>query len=247
MSEIIRDISTNDEMFTGDTAHYFLVGASAMECIELALRAGQKDMTDVRRVLDLPCGHGRVLRHIRAAFPDAQITACDLRRDAVDYCAAIFGAIPIYSETHPDRIPLTGPFDLIWCGSLLTHLDETQSMAFLGRFHSLLAENGILVFTLHGPSAAYAVRHGHINYHLDKAGLDRLLQTFMQQGYGYADYPGKGGYGISLCKPSFMVEQIGNVPDFRLLLYLEMGWANHHDVVACVREPLEARVRRALG
>ena len=43
---------------------------------------------EVARLLDLPCGHGRVMRYLRAAFPRAEITGCDLLRDGVDHCAA---------------------------------------------------------------------------------------------------------------------------------------------------------------
>ena len=55
--------------------------------------------TEVRKILDLPCGYGRVLRMIHAAFPRATIHACNLNKDAVDFCAATFGAIPVYSST----------------------------------------------------------------------------------------------------------------------------------------------------
>lgn len=64
------------------------------------------------RILDLPSGAGRVLRALRAGFPDASIVACDLMRDGVDFCAREFGAIPVYaaadvgSGTGPDRFDL---------------------------------------------------------------------------------------------------------------------------------------------
>ena len=79
------------------------------------------------RILDFPCGHGRVLRYLRAEFPQAEITACDLLRDGVDFCAANFGAIPVYSDPDPSRIGLPrDAFDLIWVGSLFTHFDAAR-------------------------------------------------------------------------------------------------------------------------
>ena len=47
------------------------VGASAAEAIIAALAAGR--LAEVKRVLDLPCGHGRVLRHLVNMFPDAAV------------------------------------------------------------------------------------------------------------------------------------------------------------------------------
>ena len=58
-------IADNDGMFErhkpADEAwnHYFRCGRSALRVIRLALAAAGK--ADVRKVLDLPCGHGRVL------------------------------------------------------------------------------------------------------------------------------------------------------------------------------------------
>ena len=77
-------LAPGDEMII-DERQYFNVGRSALECIDICLRAAQMGVFDVKRILDLPCGHGRVLRYLRAAFPEAEITACDILRDGVDF------------------------------------------------------------------------------------------------------------------------------------------------------------------
>jgi cyclopropane fatty-acyl-phospholipid synthase-like methyltransferase len=76
--------------------NYLWVGASAAEAIIAALAVSR--LAEVRRILDLPCGHGRVLRHLVKIFPDAVVDACDLDRDGVDFCAVRFGARPIISQ-----------------------------------------------------------------------------------------------------------------------------------------------------
>src|SRR6185369_2876695 len=116
---MIEEISPHDPMFTANSAgHYFDVSRSALSCIKLALLAADK--TQVQRILDLPCGYGRVLRRLKAAFPQAVLTACDRDQDAVDFCALTFGATPVYSYDDHDSLIRSGTFDLIWCGSLLT-------------------------------------------------------------------------------------------------------------------------------
>ena len=244
---LIKDISVNDRMFSGDKSHYFAVGASALEALDFALLAAHRERQSVQRILDLPCGHGRVLRYLRSAFAQSTITACDLDHEAVDYCASTFNAIPCYSEVAPNNISVAGKFDLIWCGSLLTHLKQEVSRDFLELFDALLAEDGVLVFSVHGASCAYAIRRGYVDYSLDRNGIDSLLRSYDDSGYGYADYPGEKEYGISLISPIWIVSQLQHLCNLRLLSYTEMGWDHHHDVIACINEPPEKRVIRALG
>jgi hypothetical protein len=63
---VVRDISPNDEMFQGDERHYFGVGRSALECIRRSLDAAQVPADKIARILDLPCGYGRVMSAHRA-------------------------------------------------------------------------------------------------------------------------------------------------------------------------------------
>jgi SAM-dependent methyltransferase len=130
-----RHISPADQMLSGaalDREYYFRCGRSAVERIQTSLATASIPRERVKRILDLPCGHGRVLRYLRAAFPEAEIAACDLLRDGADFCASTFGATPVYSCDEPEAIPLSpGSFDLIWVGSLFTHLDAPLWVRFL--------------------------------------------------------------------------------------------------------------------
>src|SRR2546430_17501917 len=145
---VATEIAAADGMYQGDVEHYFRVGQSALQGIRLAMLAAGKDT--LHRILDLPCGYGRVLRNIRADFPTAQLVACDLETEGVDFCAREFGAMPVYGHERPEEIVIAGDFDLIFCGSLLTHLEADKWIAFLQFFSSHLAPGGIVVFTTHG-------------------------------------------------------------------------------------------------
>ena len=70
--EVIREISPNDGMFRGNLTHYFGVGESAVKVIQNAMKVANKTVSDVKKILDFPSGYGRVLRSIRANFPDSQ-------------------------------------------------------------------------------------------------------------------------------------------------------------------------------
>lgn len=237
---VSREISPRDAMFNGDHDQYFGVGYSALDCIRSAMAVAKTK--SVRRVLDFPCGHGRVLRWLRAEFPGARISACDLDRDGVDFCAKTFGAVPAYSDEDPAKVRIEGDFDLIWVGSLFTHFDKDRWDEFLGFFIDHLAPNGLLVFTTHGRRPIEWIRRG-----FNRSGLaceqyygrdgDRLRQTidgYDRGGFDYFDYPSQH-YGLSFSSPAWVLAKLQKYADIRVVMCLEHGWYEHHDVIACVK------------
>ena len=234
---VLDTISPLDGMFEGDFGHYFDVGRSALRCIELALLAARKEKPD--RILDFGCGFGRVLRALRAAFPDSRLTACDLSSEAVDFCARTFHAEPVLSSEDISRIRIGGQFDLIWCGTLLTNVDWLQFRGFLALFRSLLVPGGALVFTTHGPFVARRLQEGAHNYGLDERLVPRLIDQYQRSGFGYLDYPrevrtrlGLTRYGISVSTPAWVCHEIERLSGSEVLMYTEKAWDNHQDSVA---------------
>lgn len=217
---------------------YFLYGLGALAYVRLAVQAAGEG--EPRRILDLPSGYGRVLRMLKAAFPDADLTACDLDREGVDFCAETFGAIPAYSAEDPSALRLAGNYDLIWCGSLLTHLDAEGWRRFLPWFELQLSEGGVLVFTTHGRLHAEEIRRGRQEFPVRD--LAELVAAYERDGFGYQRYIDfEANYGISLSSPTWVCEQLARCPDLELLMYTERGWMGRQDAVACVRRPDHVR------
>jgi SAM-dependent methyltransferase len=240
--DVISEISPGDEMYREDSEYYFDVGQTALQSIGLAMLATHR--TGCWNILDLPCGHGRVLRTLKAAFPYAQLTACDIDADAVDFCAKTFGATPVVSKEDPEEIDLEGPFDLIWCGSLLTHLSADRWPRFLALFESKLAEYGLLMFSVHGRFSAELGRLRKLTYGLENDELEALLRKVERDGFGYVEYGSSlkqrleiPTYGMSMSSPAWVFEQIQAHPLLRVVSYAERAWCGH-DLVACLREPL---------
>ena len=153
---VINEISPRDHMYNSydppDRDGYLSHGRAALDCIRVSLLASQKE--SAQSILDLPSGHGRVLRFLKAEYPHARLFACDIDHEAVDFCAQAFGATPVYGREHPAEIELEDQLDLIWCGSLFTHLDQSLWGEFLDLFESALVVGGILVFTTCGRNLA---------------------------------------------------------------------------------------------
>jgi SAM-dependent methyltransferase len=227
-------ISPRDTMYTGDGAHYFKVGLSAMRAVEAALQAA--NLTSVGRVLDLPCGHGRVLRLLVRRFPQAEFTACDLDRDGVDFCAQTFGATPIYSTEDLDALAFDARFDLIWCGSLVTHLNEDATRALFRLFARQLAPGGLMICTAHGDFVARRMPRGEFDYMLTGAQVETITRRYTETGFGYEDYAEQAGYGVSLTSPAWIRAQLAAVGGLREVYFRERAWDDHHDVYGYVRE-----------
>jgi len=234
---LLAEIDRADEMFEHSTPeHYFSVGRSALACIEAALAAAGSGHDQIRRVLDLPCGHGRVLRWLKRSFPAATLTACDLNFPGVDFCASALGAEPVYSVPDPKALVLPDGYDLIWCGSLLTHLDPEGWAGFLRRFESSLAVGGVAVISTHGERTREWIVSGHYRYGLPDARCFKLLFEHLLTGFGYQDYPGSEAYGISLSSERWVRTVIERaMPASRVVSYQHAAWDGHHDVVAVQR------------
>jgi SAM-dependent methyltransferase len=163
--------------------HYAMIGADALRLCVQGLLNADKDVPG--RILDFPCGSGRVTRHFRALFPEATIAACDLYESHVDFCASQFDAQPILSKENLDELDV-GKWDLIFCGSLLTHLPLEHFQAAIRFMARSLSDTGIAVITIEG-------RHSiHIQKNKWKLIDDHLFveaeRGFRSSGFGFVDY-----------------------------------------------------------
>ncbi|MBD0268719.1 MAG: class I SAM-dependent methyltransferase [Cyanobacteria bacterium Co-bin8] len=225
-------VHADDDMFVAEhKAHYFSVGESALKNIIAALSASQEKA--INAILDLPCGYGRVLRHLHAHFPEAAITACDLNRGGVDFCVETFEAKGIYSNQNLLDLDLDQTFDLIWCGSLLTHLEENRWPSCLQFFSQHLTENGVFVFSTHGRRAYDNLRVIKDPYGLNEQARHQLLKDYETTGFGYVNYASHPDYGVSLSAPSWVFKQLEQRPELTITAFSEHSWDQHQDVFAC--------------
>ncbi len=238
---MLTELAEADGMYDGRDGHYVSVGLSALRAIEDALDDAP---TPPQRILDLPCGHGRVTRVLRARFPEAAITVCDLDRGGVDFAAARFGARGVYSVEDFRALDFGESYDLIWVGSLVTHLPEQQTLRFLDCMARHMTPRSVLVVSSHGArvearlrSWNYGLDEAHVearlrswNYGVAPEAVSGLLEDHARTGYGYRDYPGGRGYGVSLISREWVAETLSGGP-LRLHRYSEAAWDDHQDVL----------------
>jgi SAM-dependent methyltransferase len=242
--EVSREIAPNDPMLY-DPSIYFVAGHWALRWIQLAMLATGRNT--VESALDLACGAGRVMRTLRAAFPDASLTACDIWEEGVRFCERTFGARGVISEPNPGDLQFDEQFDVIWCGSMLTHLGPDPFLGTLRLFESSLTPNGIVVFTLHGRhTVEEQLRNGKDPFTFTDEERGLVLRDYDETGFGFypsitrercpgdPSLPENSNLGNSVSSRAWVGKQLEQTPDLDLLLYVECGWLGQ-DVVACSR------------
>lgn len=227
-----RTLAPGDGMVTaGLEEQYFDLGRRALELIHFSSELCDKP--HYPDILDLPCGHGRVLRWLRAHYDYANITACDLDRAGVDFCASQFRANPVYSEPDLRTLPFKSQFDLIWVGSLVTHLNQERWLRTLDCLVNWVRECGVIVFTTQGRTVSSLLARGRRNIaeNIDKPAL---LEEYARTGFAYQRYfesTPEEDYGLALSSPEWLMRVLQRYPDVIMRAYLEEAWGMQDVVI----------------
>lgn len=238
-SNVCRNISEKDEMMhakfnTADV--YLVVGRSALHLIISALIAN--DLDPPKSILDLPCGHGREARYLRAAFPEAEIYASDINADGVRFCAETFSMQPLPSDVDLQKLVLPMSYDLIWCGSLVTHLDTARATQLLDKFCDHLSPDGLLLFSTHGRMHANFVHQRCFKLTTNEL-FEPIRTDYLRLAYGYRDYPGYQEFGLSLTSPQWIFQYVYGRDDLTLCSFAERAWHGMHDVTVLQKRKLD--------
>ncbi len=227
-------LADDDRMHdAGDDASYLQCGASALGVVLAALHMAEAP--DPASVLDFGAGAGRVTRWLRAAFPSSALGACDLRPADVAFCRTRFGAEAWVSGTDVAALTAPAAYDLIWVGSVLTHLSPENCARLIDRLLGWTRPGGLLVMSTSG---RIGLDHGgetESRYIASAEAWAIIKRDYEASGFGYADYPGERGYGVSLTKPSWLSRLAESLPHARAVLIGEGVWHGVNDVVALQR------------
>jgi SAM-dependent methyltransferase len=220
---------------------YFATGRTTIRRVRLAQLQTRKE--DVRRILDFGSGYGRILRQFKAAYPEARLTACDILEEAVDFCAQAFGAEPVYAADDPGETQLEGEFDVIWVGSLFTHLAAPRWSSLLDLLERVLVPGGLLLFSTQGRTIRDRIaertwfdafgRPIWVNWDVTEDQLDEAVADYDRDGFGYLEWGALGRqYGTSIATPAWVLGQLQARTGLRILSYWERGW-EPQDLVVC--------------
>ncbi|WP_386260645.1 methyltransferase domain-containing protein [Sulfitobacter aestuariivivens] len=231
--DVIKTIDDKDGMSKGMIDYYFVTGRSAMVAMKKTLQVAGRTPESITRVLDYACGYGRVLRWLLAAFPQSKVIGVDVDARAVASAQRILSADTRVLDTALTE-PLDAPFDLIWVGSLFTHLNEAEALRVLRYLRDHLLPGGMAVITTHGDLVEGRLRTRERNYSLSEKNIARLIDSYDETDYGFAPYDGHESYGISLANEAKMTELIEKV-GMKVIHFEAAGWVLHQDVFGIQR------------
>ncbi|WP_404711414.1 class I SAM-dependent methyltransferase [Sphingomonas sp. MMS24-J13] len=249
---VAADLDPNDKEHTFDAEwkipHYFETGSDAIRVIVNALISNLKDPP--KKLLDFPCGSGRVTRHMKSFFPEADVTACDLYDYHVNFCRDIIGAKGVMSRANLNEVDFGDKFDVIFCGSLLTHLPEREFMDAVRLIASSLSDTGIAVVTTQGRYAEFVQKNKYKVIEDDL--FEVALSTVPETGFGYVNYNHKfmtetwnkqDQYGVTISRPHWLMKQLEDMQQIRIMDYSERGWDATQDVVVFGKPGVNAWMR----
>jgi SAM-dependent methyltransferase len=120
---------------------------------------GLLELPSGSRILDVPCGHGRIARRLAAA--GMEVTGVDLTPAYVEQARAdplLRPGSVTYLEGDIRSLPVDGPFDAVVCWlNSFGYYDDADCHRVLDEFHRVLREGGkVAIDTMHHDGA---VRH----------------------------------------------------------------------------------------
>lgn len=229
----------NDDMFTGSYEHYERCGK------ELANYAQEAKLSLKRenlKVLELPCGYGRVTRHLVNIFDSHQLTSADVMKDAVDFVSNKFlvNGFVVSEPANEFRGLPENEFDIGLMGSLITHFSEENSRIILSKFLSKIKNDGIAIITTHG-HRSYEMLVNKDWFEITDDDYETLKKSYESINYGFVSYASEhtfekktveevgNSYGISLIPKSWMEDTITGM-GYKIIKFYPAGWDNHQDV-----------------
>ena len=161
--DFCREIHPKDEMLLGlerlvprvdrRALTYFLQGHQAWASIDHAVATANRDWGSVESVLDFACGYGRSTRFLVQALPADRVWASDIDVGATTFVADSLGVHGVPSCADPEDLDFGRQFEVIYVGSLFSHLPEQRFGTWLRKLYDLLVPGGILLFSTHSMKA----------------------------------------------------------------------------------------------
>ena len=236
-----------DFMIAGDSpesaAVYNRIGSGAVDLCMDGLRLVNRSVESVRSILDFGCGYGRVTRAMVQRFRPGIIDVFDVDSQAPIFCAHEFHVRPLVFKKGWDWNSVNfRSYDLIWVGSVFTHLSEPFARETLSVLYRILKKDGMLVFTTHGEGTFQRNREGFYGKYYQSL-ADDIEASYREKGMYFTPYQKqdleilpfefkKGqDFGMTWLRPDCVQAMSEKISDghLRLVEYRPLGWEQHQD------------------
>jgi SAM-dependent methyltransferase len=128
-------------------------GETIVSNLRSMLERADRDLSSFTSILDFGCGCGRVTRTLHYHIgPGQRLAGTDIDPEAIEWCRANYGRIATF-DCNPHMPPTrydAGTFDLVYTGSVFTHLPEDMQWAWLKELQRITMPGAYLALTFHG-------------------------------------------------------------------------------------------------
>jgi SAM-dependent methyltransferase len=205
-------------------------GEQAVRDIEQALGSIGRSLDDTKALLDFGCGCGRVLLALERRTAIPSLTGCDVDERSIEWCQQNLRRSRCFVNGALPPLPVEpGSFDLIWCGSVFTHLDEDRQDRWLEELHRILTPGGILLASVHG-RACWEPRLS-----------TKAIATLKRQGMMFARFDTDIGFRPRWYQVAWHTEEYVKThwgSRFRIAGYIPRGLQAHQDLVVAEKSLL---------
>lgn len=166
-----------------------------------------------RRVLELGCAAGRMIRHIPEVAPEAEIWGTDINAESVHWCQRHFSSpFRFATTTTVPHLPFDDRyFDFIYCGSVFTHIEDLAD-AWLLELRRILSPGGQLYFTVHDDDTVDWVEHSGSGHWL--AGFMKSQPLYREMKGCWAVLAiGRGPDSVVFYDTEFLLKKVSGIFD----------------------------------
>ena len=225
----VKTISADDWMAKGKTPNwYYNRGYQALAVI---LEEVNRQKTNPKVILDFGCGHGNIARMLKAIFKDAEIVGQDVNQGWLDWCKGELGISVIKSaEKIPDVVVGESLYDLIWVGSVFTHIPLESAQHLFKELVRGLNPGGLLLFTTAGKHVA-SLFNPEKEKLLEPSEAKAALEAYKKFGYGFVPYKNGKYQNWGRCFTSFeVIHKLSKSSPVTLFTYKEGGWGGYQNL-----------------
>ncbi len=157
---------------------YFRLGhQTALLLQDIVQTYSSKQERSFSSFLDFGSGYGRVTRFLPFALgKDMEIFTSEVKREAVVFNKKELGFKGIHHGSQAESFPTDRQFDVIFAGSIFSHLPEKMLTEWLTKLTEVLSPKGLLLFTTHNTTldSSLAGKDFHYTTNSEDAVLDMV-------------------------------------------------------------------------
>ena len=184
---------------------------------------------DGLRWMELGCGYGRLIRHLKETVPPDQISVTDVDRRGIDFCTSEFGVVGHLTDRPSDDLEFP-PVDVLYAVSVISHLDVDDVDALLRLILRTMQPGGLALFSTHGPSTLAHLEHYGPGWPPMRGAIEAQLAS---KGWAFLQYPGqRTRYGLAWHEPAWLTARIRELggPAVTDVEVLPRGLEEHQDL-----------------